>query len=506
MGLELERFLQNYNTEDIINAVILMSADSDSMLADTNMPAAEWIASNALRYNNTTDRKFDMKAYDELKQISSNIYVTLVSEIFEDAIKHKDDSDEKKQDILKSILMRLKNVASRGDAYLFQLMEMAEKLYQPFDADFLEVYGFSFSCCEKVFVYIYKRYIGELFGTHINGVKIEKIQSHSFKIPKDELYQSFPKSEIDGMLKYLSISLGDSKVKSFGADDFKPLYSKPLIDCGEYVYFPLPVSTLLNFPKLFHYSFIAEKRFKKEVVSRYTDNRGDIVEELTKKYLLRLFDNAHLTLKYPPETKEFEADITAYSENTTIFAEAKGKILTLPALNGNLASIKDDVYKAIGKAYEQAVRSINHLESGGGFIQETDDGDKKVNLDNTTWKFPICVMAENFASIPSEIYNYIDISDGKLMPYAVNIYDLDIVTRECTSKEEFVSYLLFRQMNIQKLTSMDELDFFGCFKKNGLVKITADADEVWAMSYTEDFDKKYYDLTVKWLDEFEIKR
>lgn len=115
-------------------------------------------------------------------------------------------------------------------------------------------------------------------------------------------------------------------------------------------------------------------------------------------------------------------------------------------------------------------------------------------------------MVDKFASIPSEIYNYIDISDGKLIPYAVNIYDLDIVTRECTSKEEFVSYLLFRQINIQKLTSMDELDIFGYFKKNGLVQITEDADDVWAISYTEDFDKKYFGLTKKWFDEFEIKR
>lgn len=233
--------MQKYNTEDIINAVIFMSADSDPMLSDTNMPAAEWIASNALRYsNNSLDRKFDLKAYADLKQISSNIYMPLVSKIFEDALKNKDDSDENKQNILESILMRMKNAASRGDAYLFQLMEMAENLYQPFDNEFLEVYGFSFTSCEKVFVYMYKRYIGELFGTHIDSVKIDKIQRHSFKIPKAELYLQFSKSEIDGMLTYLSISLGDSRIKNVGIDDFKPLYSKPLIDCGEYVYFPLP--------------------------------------------------------------------------------------------------------------------------------------------------------------------------------------------------------------------------------------------------------------------------
>ena len=51
---------------------------------------------------------------------------------------------------------------------------------------------------------------------------------------------------------------------------------------------------------------------------------------------------------------------------------------------------------------------------------------------------------------------------------------------------------------------MDELDFFGYFKKHGVNKITLDADEVWAISYTDEYDKKYYALTMKWLADFHI--
>lgn len=40
----------------------------------------------------------------------------------------------------------------------------------------------------------------------------------------------------------------------------------------------------------------------------------------------------------------------------------------------------------------------------------------------------MCSMAENFASIPSEVYNYVGIKEWKLIPYAVNIYDLEIIT------------------------------------------------------------------------------
>lgn len=59
-------------------------------------------------------------------------------------------------------------------------------------------------------------------------------------------------------------------------------------------------------------------------------------------------------------------------------------------------------------------------------------------------------------------------------------------------------------MNIEKLSAMDELDFFGYFKKHGVNKITLDADEVWAISYTDEYDKKYYALTMKWLADFHI--
>lgn len=504
--MELEQFVRNYNTEDIINAIIVMSTDYDPMLLETNIPAAEWIASNAIRYNEiNVNRKFDIKVYSEMKQIASEIYLPFMQEIMEDAIKQKDNSEEDKEDYLKSMLMKSKNMASRGDAYQFQLMEMSEKFYKPFDSEFMNKLGFTFSCCEKVFIYIYKRYIDILDCTQNDSTKIDRINKHSFKIYKADLYKLFPKDEIDSLIKYLSICPGDVNLKFIGPEDFKPLYVKPIVDFKEYIYFPLFISTLLNFPKMFHYLFIAEKVFDKDAIARYTKNRGDVIERLTKEYFLRLFENVYISLKYPSNNKEYEADITVQSENTTIFAEAKGKLLTLSALKGNLESVKDDIYKAIGKAYEQAIRSINYVENDGVFIEEMENGDKKIYLKDTTWKFPICVMAENFSSIPSEIYKYIEISKEKLMPYAVNIYDLDIITRECASKEEFINYLLFRQMNIKKVTAMDELDFFGYFKVNGLVEIRIDADTIMTMSFTNDFDKKYDAFTIKWLNEFDVK-
>lgn len=499
--MSLENMIRNYNTEDLINAVLVISSDRDQILTDVHIPACELLASNIIRFNNKGGKTFTIDSYNELKQEACNIYSPSIDEIFRELQSYVNATDEKKQDFLKSTLMKVKSISFRGDAYQFQLMEVAERLYKPFDNDLESTYGFSFTLCEKVFMFIYKTYMNILSFSIKNMDKIEKIKTHAFKIPKEVLYKKFGKEEVDCLIKYLSIKPGSPNLKSVAINDFKPLYSKPFVDFESYIYMPIPVSTILNLPKIFHYTFIAEKKFNQDVVDRYTQNRGNVVEALAKEYFLRLFDVVHLSLKYPQDSKIYEADITAQSNNSTIFAEAKGKLLTLPALRGNLNAIKDDVYKAIGKAYEQSIRTIDHLNVGGTFI---DEHENTVMLNNTTWKFPCCIMVENFTSIPSEIYNYLNLSSNKLIPYAVNIYDLDIVTRECSSQEEFIQYMIFRQMNIGKLATTDELDFFGYFKRYGLKQIEVEADEVWAVSYTEEFDKKYYALTMQWIADFEV--
>lgn len=499
--MNLEYMMNNYKTEDLLNAILLISADKDEVLSDCRIPASEWLAANIIKQHSTEANPFSANSYEELKKTATLVFAPAIDEIFKTIFENMNASDDKKQDVLKSTLMKLKNMSFRGDAYQFQLMEVAEKFYKPFDEDLKNTYGFSFSTCQKVVMFIYQFYMSILLVADSPANKISIIQSQGFKVTKEMLYQKFDKAEIDNLLCYLSIKPGDANLKAVSTDDFNPLYAKPFVDFGNYVYMPIPVSTISNFPKIFHYTFIAEKKFTQGVVDRYTKNRGDVVEELAKEYFLRLFDTVYLSLKYPQNAKTFEADITAQSDNATVFAEAKGKLLTLPALRGNLDAIKDDVYKAIGKAYEQSIRTIEHLNSGGVFI---DQNDNEVNVNSTTWKFPCSIMMDNFTSIPSEIYSYLQLSKNQLIPYAVNIYDLDIVTRECNSSEEFVQYMIFRQMNIEKLSAMDELDFFGYFKEHGINKITLDADEVWAISYTDEFDKKYYALTMKWLANFQI--
>lgn len=220
----------------------------------------------------------------------------------------------------------------------------------------------------------------------------------------------------------------------------------------------------------------------------YTGNRGDVVEELTASYLGRLLDKDKIFCSLSYLDEDGEADVTTVTSEGMLFCECKSKIITLNSIKGLHESIKSDVYQAIGAAYSQAVRSIERVQEGKKFV--TNSGDE-IEIENNSSKCIVCVTAENFGIIPSEIDEYIEIDKTLGIPYVVNIYDLDIITQECESYEELIQYIEFRKKNFEVISTLDELDAFGFFKKNGNITVSIDADELFLTDFTAEFDVKY---------------
>lgn len=498
--MDIEEIFEKYNTEDILSSLIEMQLCPDRKIRDFRIPVSEYFISNLIRYNiSDSKEKYTWTQFKELKNLGLKCFDPSIGNIIDAAIKLQNADNETKESFLKTSMMQLKHQVFRGDGYIKQLLELSTLLYSPFDEKFKDTLGFTYTCCEKVMIYILKQYTLRISKAFKEKNKIINIirscllairrnqvlinpsisAGYVFRISKDELYKEYGKEEIDNLIKVIGIKIGDSSIKPVGFSDLKPLYEKPFLDFGSYIYLPLPESTLMNLPKLFHYKFIATKIFDKEAIEMYKKNRGNVIEELTKKYLKKFFDeeNIYQSLKYPKKTKTFEADITVQDGNISIFCECKSKILTLPTLKGDIKSLRKDINQAIGIAYDQAIRSIKWVDGGGTFIQETDKEDIEIALQKTKYYFVMCVTAENFGVVPFEVYNYIQIDkDVIIVPLVINIYDLEIVTRECRTREEFIDYLMFRKTNSQILFSVDELDVFGLYQRNGNIKIDIDAD------------------------------
>ncbi|HZK61112.1 MAG TPA: hypothetical protein VFC41_03495 [Anaerovoracaceae bacterium] len=526
--MDLEKIYRMYNTEDILSSLIEMQLCPDRETKDIRIPVSEYFISNLIRYNIFNSKeKYTWTQFQTLRKYGQNCFNPSIANIISEAIKLQNANDETKNTFLKTSFMQLKNQVFRGDGYLKQLFGLSNLLYSPFDEMFKEKLGFTYTCCEKVMVFILKEYslrvskafkekniitniIKSLWTTLRNRqilINPSISAGYIFRISKEELYKEYGQEEIDSLIDFLGIKIGDSSLKPIGISDFKPLYERPFVDFGLYIYLPLPESTLMNLPKLFHYKFIASKIFEKNTVESYKTNRGNVVERLTKKYLKKFFDenSIYQSLKYPKKAKTFEADVTVQDGNISIFCECKSKILTLPTLKGDDKSLGKDINQAIGVAYEQAIRSIKWVESGGTFIQETDKDDLEILLRKTKYYFVLCVTVENFGLVPFEIYKYIQIDkDVEIVPLVINVYDLEIVIRECRTKEEFIGYLMFRKTNSQILLSVDELDVFGLYQKNGNVKIDIDADQLMALDFTQKYDRKYYLENALWIKDYDV--
>lgn len=489
--------MSQYSLEAVLSGIIEMQ-----MLLyghdDTFIPATEYLAANALyACKEKTTKNFMWHDYKLLEQYAKNACAPNVEQLISETLKMVNSSDEEKQKFLQSKMMQMKGNFYRGDGYIHQLVDVARRLYSPLDASMKDVLGFSYTSYEKVLKFIFSQYGVRIAEAYKDKYKLKTMLSamlgrstpwlpsikagYIFRISKADL-KTIIGDEAYRMCDYLCVKAYGSDFKKAEFDEFKILISKPFVDFGDYIYMPLLFSTLMNIPKQFHYTFIAEKVFDKQTIGTYTGNRGDVVEELTSTYLERLIekDKIHCSLSYLGE--DGEADVTTVTPEGMLFCECKGKIITLNSIKGLHESIKTDVYQAIGAAYSQAVRSIERVQEGKNFV--TASGEEIV-IDNNSAKYIVCVTAENFGIIPSEIDETLGI------PYVVNIYDLDIITQECKSYQELIQYIEFRKQNYAILSTLDELDAFGYFKKNGNIKIDIDADELVLTDFTARFDAKY---------------
>ncbi len=517
---EIVEFLSQYSLEDVMSGIIEMQMLLYGNGVDSLIPASEYLAANALfSCKDSGNKLFEWGDYLKLKEYCKEAFTPNIKELFTETLKMVSATDEEKEAFLQSQHMKLKNIAFRGDGYIHQLISFAERLYSPLDQEIKAKLGFTFTSYKKMILYIFYTYGVRVTKAHSNKYKIKNMikafcgkinpqlpsikEGYVFRINKDDLRKVIDSEEVDCICDYLSANAFVGEYKKVDLEELKILTSKPFIDFGKYIYMPLLFSTLMNLPKLFHYTFIAEKIFDKQVVGIYTKNRGHVVEELTQLYFKRIVkkENILSSLKYSDE--DGEADVTVCMPEGTLFCECKSKILTLNALNGSNDDIKKDVYKAIGAAYDQGVRSIKRVQDGKTFIKYVEETAQEVHIDDTAVKYIVCVTAENFGIIPSEITKYIEIDKNiSVVPYVVNIYDLDIITQECNSYEEFLGYLNFRQINHNIISSLDELNVFGFYKEHGNIEIKTKGDELYITDYTQRFDRKYIHKDKEFLQKY----
>lgn len=516
MNKKIKKYMGKYNTEDILSAITQLQIMPEKKYLNMLFPVSEYIVANIIPYNNAnSNKKLRNRNVRKLVELSkSEVFSQSALQTLMSAIRKRNASDDEKEDFLKSEMMVLKRKIYRGDGYLKQLLEFSTLLYGPLNQEFKTQLGFTYKCCEATMVYIFNKYKskaikclpineGKIDYKKLLQMKVYPISicnEYCFRVDKEELYEQFSKEDIENLLKFLSVHLGKVD-RCFELSEFNIIYEKPFINFEKYIYFPVPLTSLMNLHKLFHYTFCGGNIFTKQQKELYKKNRGNIVEKLATQYLARLFGIKKIfnSLKHDENGKTYEADVTAVSKQANVFAECKSKILTLQTLQGNLEKMETDIYEAIGYAYEQGIRTAKWIQNRGDFYQENNTS-KIIRISNQKENYILCITVEQFGIVSSEIDKYISIDkEASLIPIVIDLFDLDIITRECTTLNQFLEYLKFRSDNINKITFFDELDAFEYFRYNGYSMLK---EELIISDYTQQLDEKYELENMEWFSNY----
>lgn len=517
---KLMKTLSKFNTEDLISGIIeyqLMDLREENRLYKAELLAG-LLVRNEIQSNKKT---LKMRDFEELYDFAEKEVNRQTRKIFEESIQAVKKGADKKE-LEKSFQMRIKHLFHRGDGYIHQILDFAQNLYGHFDEEISEKFGFSFTHCKEIYIYIFQKYMEktdilmqraeQLIKSGERNQNVISTYSFDYRIEKKEIYKVFDKDIVDKWLDYFEVTLGKDTNNQFNSlSDFNILYSKPIINFNEYFYLLLPVNALQNLHKIFHYEFIANKTFSKDIQENYKKTRGLLLEELTAKYLRRIFNKnqVHESLFYFEEghnledEHRFEADITVQRDYTTLLCECKSKLLVLDSLKGKLDSIEKDVNAAILKANEQAERTYHYIQNRKEIYKlNRHNKYERVYLRNSPEYIKICVVADHFGWIPSSISDYLE-SDN--LPLVINIFDLDLLTREAKDYREFLKYLVMRRNHLGKLQSIDELEIFWAYKDGNIPDMLEDDTIVVFDSYTTDMDQKYYKSEYDWLMNYTFK-
>lgn len=274
---------------------------------------------------------------------------------------------------------------------------------------------------------------------------------------------SYNQRRIKNFLERISVKSGEYKIESpFG---FNQLEATPLLEVDGEFLLTYPQMHARALSKTFFYD-LQEMNESRQLVLNF-NMRGDLLEHWVHDRVLQSFvdgGQVHRSVKW--EKSNEEIDIVAKLGSTAVIIEVKSKFLTNSARKGAVEDIKDDLDKGILGAVNQLDRKISLLKQGKLNFSETDSS---IDFNNDTIEeyIPIVVMGADYDRIATMDYAS-QIDKQTIIPYVISIYDLDILSRFLNT-EHFVKYTRERRKIAAdgQIHSVDELDYLGFYSKTG---------------------------------------
>lgn len=281
--------------------------------------------------------------------------------------------------------------------------------------------------------------------------------------------------ELMAMLKSLSCKFGDNDSFTNPLDK-NIILKKPFIKVGEFYLMPLIRQYLHFSPSILEGLLDGEKEKKSKFWDNFQKNKANFLVNSGVEYLKRVFPGESIfkEVKYNIDGVNYESDIVISFKEKLFLFEAKSGSLTAPAKRGAPKRLETDLKKLIGDSFRQASRLKTSLKNKGSIDLYDNKKNivKNLRLENYTEIFVCCLNTEPLMKLASNIKE-LDIlgifPDDEGYPWAINLYDLDIITQILNKPSFFYHYIKSRLSIIPKNLwhTFDELSFLGWYLDYG---------------------------------------
>lgn len=272
------------------------------------------------------------------------------------------------------------------------------------------------------------------------------------------------------VISELRINVGDTSSIPRGefrspVDGPNPIDVRPLVELNGRI-MPSSGSAILEaLIETFYYRVYNSMKHdgrKKEFEKRW----GASLEDWTVDVLADLFEDGHILPG--PKYSGGESDVIIPFEDTLLVIECKTKKLPVETRTGNFPVLSEHTEKGIGKALDQANRTIKRIVKDGELEIEMTDGNTSTlyssNYDNY---HPIIVLRDTYDNIATTDYRQL-LTDHDIHPYVLDIFTLEILVNIFGTSGELINYITVRreEMRTGQFYSMDEIDYLAHYLTN----------------------------------------
>jgi len=342
----------------------------------------------------------------------------------------------------------------------------------------------------------------------IKGTKLEKLRKELWQLPNDifiirpsDLINTFGDDVANNYLSLFTSQFNNESAFRY-ITDHNQIVDSPLVKIGENQMICLHIRLLYTAAFNQFYKIIK----KSNIAQSFYENRSNWVEDKTYQIVKDFFTDGKV-YKHIYETKDGhdEHDILLLVNDRVIIIEVKASPLKEPLRDPEKAfiRIRDAFYskKGIQYAYEQGLHLKNNITKNKNIQLYDDKGKSVVQIEENDFRNGvsiICVTADNFGSLATDLSLLLNKPDVESFPYAVNLYDFEILLhgfiKEQKDAEDFLKYMDDRSKLHGKVYTFDELDIAGYFLMyDGFgTLLTAKEKHILDISFSSIFDKHYF--------------